>query len=170
MHRGRNRDLTAQFGFSFGQALHSHIMSNVFACSCVPLPGEIASFHCWRPHRHPWKRTCNVPSPSSQYSYQNTRARYAHFGRATLDAIRPTVPTVFIDPEYARNFSHRQRSALASLERDASSQATRERALESQADARAAEVDRQLNDARQKRLALQRTLDAVACERYRASV
>ncbi len=43
----------------------------------------------------------------------------------------------------------------------------RERTLESQADARADEVDRLLADARQKRLALQRTLDAVASERYR---
>jgi hypothetical protein len=60
-----------------------------------------------------------------------------------------------------------QRSALSLLERDASSQAMRERTLESQADARADEVDRLLADARQKRLALQRTLDAVASERYR---
>lgn len=91
------------------------------------------------------------------------------FGRATNrpDLTHASIPRP--RPHSRANLFHRQRSALASLERDASSQAARERTLESQADARADEVDRMLNDARQKRLVLQRALDAVACERYRAS-
>jgi hypothetical protein len=93
---------------------------------------------------------------------------FAHFDCTTLATIhssarlRRSLPSPPL-----HNASHYQRSALSLLERDASSQAMRERTLESQADARADEVDRLLADSRQKRLALQRTLDAVASERCR---
>ena len=152
--------------------MHSHPFS--IALITLPnlcfFPDEKASFHCWRPHIHPWSETYSGPSPSSPSSYQNTRKRYIapiSTASSSPQSTHHLCCAVLPPPHLCTIHPRCQRSALSLLERDASSQAMRERTLESQADARADEVDRLLADARQKRLALQRALDAVASERSR---